>query len=731
MARVHPIFANFTSGELSPLLYSRVDFDKYVSGLRRLENMIVHPHGPASRRAGTKFVAEVKDSTKRTYVLPFQFSTEQAYVVEFGPLYMRFYKDGGRIEDPPGTVIEATHVYTEDQLPSVKYIQSADTMYFFHVAVTPQKLIRTSHTEWTMKTVRFLPPATFDSGIKPAAQLTLGAVTGLGITVTADSAVFLAADVGRLISQDDARAIITAFTSTTVVTVDIVDDFADVTVPSGDWTLEGSPNTNCTPSVKGPRHASCTVTLAAAGWRLVTDVGRYVRINKGVVRLNAVTSTTVARGEIVSALSEVTVAPGGSWSIEDAAWSAERGFPQAASFHEQRMVVAGSLFQSQSLWGSASADIENFGLAPDDDDAFEFKIAANEVNTIVWLVATRVLLIGTTSSEFTAAGGSDNPITPTNITVRSETARGSSNKVRPLRIAHAAIFATRAEKEIHEILFSVDRDSYISNNLLILAEHLTRDSGVTELAFRKTPHSTILATRADGVLLTCTYQRDHNVIAWARQITKGKYESVTVIPHWDGARDVAWYCVNRTISGGTKRFIEFDDETGGFYGAVNTDSSLTGTFAAGATVLTGLDHLEGEEVQIVGDGAVYPVATVAGGSVTLNGPAAVVIEVGLAYTSLLETMRPEVPLQGTSQGRLRHWSEIIVRLDRSLGCFVNGDEIPFRSSGDDMDEPPPIFTGDHKINDLGRDTDATITVEQRQPLPLTVVGVFGTLGVGD
>jgi hypothetical protein len=128
---------------------------------------------------------------------------------------------------------------------------------------------------------------------------------------------------------------------------------------------------------------------------------------------------------------------------------------------------------------------------------------------------------------------------------------------------------------------------------------------------------------------------------------------------------------------------------------------------------------------------VYPDAVVTDGGVELDGPAASLIEVGIPYISTLQTMNPEVPSNGTSQGRMKHFADISVRLDRSLGCHVNGEELPFRSSGDDMDEPPPIFSGDHRIKHLGRGTLQPITVQQRQPLPLTVVAVFGTMGLGD
>ena len=95
MARVAVQLTNFTGGELSPRLDGRNDIAKYNSGCKTLENMIVYPHGSASRRSGTQFVAEVKDSTKKTRLIPFEFSTVQTYILEFGDQYIRFYKDNG------------------------------------------------------------------------------------------------------------------------------------------------------------------------------------------------------------------------------------------------------------------------------------------------------------------------------------------------------------------------------------------------------------------------------------------------------------------------------------------------------------------------------------------------------------------------------------------------------------------------------------------------------------
>ena len=90
--------------------------------------MVIFPHGSAARRSGTQFVAEVKDSTKQTRLIPFEFSTTQTYILEFGNQYIRFYKDDGQILSS-GTPYEISSPYLEAELFDIKFAQSADVMY--------------------------------------------------------------------------------------------------------------------------------------------------------------------------------------------------------------------------------------------------------------------------------------------------------------------------------------------------------------------------------------------------------------------------------------------------------------------------------------------------------------------------------------------------------------------------------------------------------------------------
>lgn len=141
-------FTNFTAGELSPRLDGRIDLQKYFQGCKTLENMVVHPHGGATRRPGTRHIAETK-SNGEARLVPFEFSTTQTYILEFGNTYMRVYKDGGQVLNS-GVPVEITTPYSAAEATELKFAQSADVLYLVHPSHKPRKLSRTSHTSWTL-----------------------------------------------------------------------------------------------------------------------------------------------------------------------------------------------------------------------------------------------------------------------------------------------------------------------------------------------------------------------------------------------------------------------------------------------------------------------------------------------------------------------------------------------------------------------------------------------------
>src|ERR1035437_5191264 len=142
MGRSKQIQGSMNSGEWSPLRDGRSDLSKYHNSLKTAENVTCFKQGGVTRRPGTHFVAEVKTSSKRTRLIPFIFSEGQGYILEFGENYIRFYKNGARIESPPVTAIETVTTYEESELFDIQFAQSADVLYIAHPAHFPQMLSR-------------------------------------------------------------------------------------------------------------------------------------------------------------------------------------------------------------------------------------------------------------------------------------------------------------------------------------------------------------------------------------------------------------------------------------------------------------------------------------------------------------------------------------------------------------------------------------------------------------
>tara|TARA_B100000989_G_scaffold295841_1_gene277720 strand:- start:1139 stop:2890 length:1752 start_codon:yes stop_codon:yes gene_type:complete len=145
---------SFTAGELSPRMEGRTDFSKYFSAGTLINNFVVQPHGPVTRRPGTHFISEVKNSANNTRLIPFSFSTTQTYILEFGDQYIRFYKDSGQIVSG-GAAFEISTPYLHTEVFDIKFAQSADVMYLCHKNHAVKKLSRTGHTSWTLATVNF------------------------------------------------------------------------------------------------------------------------------------------------------------------------------------------------------------------------------------------------------------------------------------------------------------------------------------------------------------------------------------------------------------------------------------------------------------------------------------------------------------------------------------------------------------------------------------------------
>jgi len=547
MANANFAFTSFVAGELSPRLSGRTDLQKYFQGCETLENFLIHPHGGATRRPGTRFVAEVKTSSLETRLVPFQFNVTQAYVLEFGNNYFRIYKDGGQVTSgSPATAVEVTTTYATADLATLKFAQSGDVMYVVHPDKPVRKIARTSHTAWTITDVDFkrgpfLDANTTDTTLTASGRTGSVTVTASAVTGINGGSGFESTDVGRLIKLHHGYAKITAITSTTVCTAavqenDVFDSELEPTYTSSTISFaEGDPSS--TGLEHNDRIVDSNKNWIDEGFKdnqeITVSGASTSGNNKSYLIVKATEDTLLlAPSDDVtdeSASASITVVgklvADDEWAL--GAFSPRTGYPRAVAFYEQRLTFAGTDEQPQTVYFSVSGDFENFTAGTDDDSALVYTLGSNQVNVIRFLSSSRSLLVGTSGGEFVVrAGGADEPITPKNVQIKQQSAFGSAN-VQPLQCGNAVLFLQRASRKIRELVYDFDTDGYIAPDLSILAEHAT-EGGVKEMAYGQEPDSVAWMVRNDGVLLGMTYRRDEQVVAWHRHVIGGVSGTATV-----------------------------------------------------------------------------------------------------------------------------------------------------------------------------------------------------------
>ncbi|WP_164731222.1 hypothetical protein [Entomomonas moraniae] len=713
MAKVSLIQTNFTAGELSPRLMGRVDVARYQNGAKRLENALVAVQGGIMRTWGTEFVQPTKFSDKKVRLIPYVFNRDQSYMVEFGDKYIRVFKNTKQ-------VAELESPYSESMLPFINYVQGADTMFLAHQALPIHRLRRLSDESWLLAEAPFIVKPFDEVGNYPDIALTLEKNTANEDVANLAADFFLAADVGRNIICGAGLAEITAFVSRRSVKVKIKSAFSSNVIKGKSWQLESSPQTKCTCNLKEPIGQEVTLTLDAEGWR-VEDVGKYVRLNKGLCLITRFTNARSVVAEIKTVLSATAKVPANAWSLESVVWSGDYGYPSSVTLHNQRLFCGGNVEKPQTIWMSKTAEYLNFELSTDDDDAASFTISSDQINPIAHLTQLDNPVVLTYGGEFSMSGSaSKSAITPTNIQIKNHSAYGC-NHVKPIRVGNELFFMQRSGRKLRSMVYDASSDSMVATDASILSEHIT-EGGIVDMAYQQEPESVLWMVRADGQLATLTVNAAQEVLAWARQYTDGEYESVATIPN--GVADEVWVVVKREVNGESVRYLER------FNRDVYSHSTKIFEGEQAKRVFRGLDHLEGKTVDVLADGSVMQKRQVVGGSVTIERDAKNVV-IGLPYKTTVETL--DVELQGatgTIQGSNKRVGEVVLRFMTTTGCSVNGDLLPFRQLGERvLDQPAPSFSGDYKIEALGWNN--TITIEQDQPLPFYLLAVIKKVSVND
>jgi len=794
MAELRAYQPSFTAGELSPALWARVDLAKYATGLKTAINLFIHPHGGASNRPGLQFINEVKNSARKVRLIRFQFNTEQTYVLEFGHQYMRVYKNGGLVLSG-GSAYELSTPYSENHVHELVYAQEADVMYIVHPEYAIRKLARLADNNWTLTTVTFQPSIQPPTNVQAIASFKYrngdtGSYTFRVSSVSASGAESAASSSSNTVrfqwKNDDGRYLkvkwnaVSGAASYNVYRAVDNPGFVGTTYtntiefPSGDVIGDGSsipgssePGAPATPtnvvaSVEFGRECSYVVSAVSEDtgeeslpsapatvrndmtykgnrntitWDPVTGAAYYViyKMDNGVYGYIGKSETT----EFVDENITPDLADGPQEGRNP--FSGSGNYPRCVTFVEQRLAFASTKNEPQAVWLSQSGNYENFNESSPAkaSDAVTFRIRAREVNEIRSMLPLRGLMLLTSGAEWIVSGGSQSDaIAPNAIKIDNQGYRGAS-KVQPIMVGNVVLFAQERGGVIRDFSYDFTNDAYVGKDLTILARHLFEDREIVSWAYAQAPYSIVWVVLDDGSLVSLTYLKEHDVWAWTQHESSGAFfEDVVTVA--EGKEDAVYFVVRRQINGQSKRYIErlhtrvMESVEDAFF--VDSGLSYRGT---PVTTLSGLDHLEGEEVVALADGNVVRGLMVESGAITLPN-AASVVHVGLPYTATLKTLDLDlgaVQGLGTVQGRAKSVSEVVLRVEETRGIWIGPSEdnlVEYKQRATEAwNEAIRLYTGDIHITPHWDWTDGgNVIVKQFDPLPMTILAIMPDITIG-
>lgn len=854
---------NLAGGELAPSLYSRVDTIKYQTGVKTGRNFIIQKSGGLANRPGSVFVGEVKDSTKNVRLVPFVFSIDQTYILEFGDLTMRVildgsyvletavtitgissasqgvvtatahgfsdgdevyisgvvgmteinglnvivsdkttntfkmkYRDGAYVDTSSFTAYSSagsaaryytlTTPYDENEILEFQYVQSGDVVTIVHPSFFPQDLTRSAHDSWAIGNKSLVPA--------------IGTVTNINFSDGASG------------SQ-------------------IFNYSYKITAVSSDTFEEGYSGFSATitgayePTSSQPHSVTWDAVTGAAYYNVYVSRSGHVGFI-GVATTNSFTNAGITPDFSKTPPVENTYLTSAEDQIR----------PACVGYCQQRLIFGNNSYyggtdQPEEVLCSRTGLYSNFSTSVplQSDDAIKFRMAGRQVNEIRHILDLNKLLVFTSSGEYAAEGSGGGAITPTDISLQQYSYNGSASVPSPVVIDSTAIYVQARGSLVRDLAFDYSVDGYRGNDLTVFSWHLFEGKTIVDWAYQKTPNSVLWVVMDDGTILSLTYIREHQIWGWTRHDMDGVVERVAAIP--EGNEDAVYFVVKRTIADRSVRYIEklntrviddvkdmvFMDCTLSYDGrnldtnftvlisqlpgngweglnALDLSSSsdlftaadvgnqvqVTGpggdlviltiiTYAnaqevcvtANKTIpedmrsvyisdwtfavntLSGLRHLAGEDVSIIGDGFVVSspnnsdvntVTVSSDGQINLDACYGV-IHVGIPYISDIETLSIDSPSGESLINKKMLVQQVYLHVEKTRGLFAGISEPAGTDPLEDLyeakvrneesyDSPVDLKTGVIDVNTNSEwNNNGRIFIRQVDPLPAYIAGI--------
>jgi hypothetical protein len=660
--------------------------------------------------------------------------------------------------------------YGENDLPGLKYTQSADTMTLTVEGVPPYDLTRTGHAAWTFTKIGFGAAVT-----SPAAPT--GSPSSAGTMIY--SYVVTAVDANGNESLPSPQGIVassvnmSATAGVITLTWGLIAGADHYNIYKGQASIGTSPpngsqhgyvgtshaplfvDSNITPdfAVTPPLHqnpfaykAIARVDVAAGGSGVpatatlsVTDGTGTGAVLVPVISAGTVTSVLVLSGGENYGAPAVSISGGSGVVLTPVLGPSAGMYPSTVGYFQQRKVYANTPNSPQQFWMSRPGLFKNFdtSMPASEQDAITGVLASLQVNDIRWMVpmTTGLIMLTGGGAWQISGGGSGSPLTPRSITAAPQAYSGVAGNLPPLVVNFDILYVQALGSVVRDLTYNFFANVYTGNDITILANHLFFSYFLNSWTYAEEPNKLVWTCRSDGKLLSMAFLKEQEIYGWSQHETPGgRFREVATVV--EGNENAVYFVVERNqIGGGFHKYIErlasrkFTDVKDAWF--VDSGVQYRGTPTAG---VVGLDHLDGMEVAILADGNVLPRQTVSQGMVTLTH-AASVVTVGLPYQALFQTL-PLDTGEPTTQGKRKKVSAVTVKVDRSRGLQLGRTLATVRPIKERTDQPYgtpiPLMSQDERIvMESGWDMTGQIYGVQDDPLPTTVLAVVPEISVGD
>lgn len=501
---------SFAAGELSPSLWARTDLAKYKIGMKRLQNWFVRPHGGISNRPGLQFVQPCPTDGYVPELIPFEAASNDTYMLEFGHLQLRIYRNGAIVRYPTGhaqagQIVVITTPYNYLDVRSLNYEQANDVVTLTHPLYQPRDLTRFDHHDWRFSLLTFAP------AVGAPASITVSAVVGYSGT--------------------------DYFGQAYAYKVTAVNDDGEESLPTSQAAVTNDlaykPNYN------------------VISWPAVAGATRY-NVFKG---RNGVYGYIGYTPNLSFTDNNIAANMGDTPQVGNNPFSGVSKWPRCVTYHQQRKVFASTTEKPSGVWMTQSGSFKNMGVSSPlkDSDAVIFAVAARSLQKILHMVSVEDLILFTPSTEHKVSGPQDDVITPSSLMTKPQSYFGAAD-LRPLVVGSQILFVQSQGQIVRDLTYKTGENRYTGDDLTILASHLFAGRTIVDWTYAKSPHSLIWCVMSDGNLLCLTYIREHEVWAWTRHVTDGYVERVSSVP--ENGEDAVYLVVRRFVNGAYRRYIE-------------------------------------------------------------------------------------------------------------------------------------------------------------------------------